>query len=233
MRLHKYEIFRISHDREIWGALAMVITFSILMAYLGRRALVGRPLEIITPLALSNPLLPMWAGVVLAPVFFGLEFHNRTLNMAVCSGYSRSRILLVKAFWYYLIAGVVLTVSAVSTMWISYGGIPPIINGFGGKLALLTLINCATVTLPMVVTVAFGDIFSSFAINAIFTYVVQKLIEKGTLSNILSYYPSGIQMDYTLWNTWPGAFTSVLICAFYIMAGLMVCIFTLKYRELK
>lgn len=233
MRLHKYEIFRISHDREIWGALAAVIVLSILMACLGRRTLVGWPIEIITPLALSNPLLSMWSGVVLAPVFFGLEFHNRTLNIAVCSGYSRSKILLVKAFWYYLIAVVVLAVSLVSTIWISYGRISYLINGFGEKLALLTLINCATLTIPMVVTFAFGDIFSSFATNAIFTYAVQKLMENGTLSNVLSYYPPSIQVDYALWNKLPGALTSALICVLYIIVGLTVCIFTLKYRELK
>jgi hypothetical protein len=233
MRLHKYEIFRISHDREIWGILAMIITFSILMACLERRTLLGRPIEIITTLALSNPLLSMWAGVVLAPMFFGMDFQNRTLNMPVYCGYSRSKILLVKAFWYYLIAGVVLALSLVCTVWIYYGGISPLIDGFAGKLAMLTLINCATLTIPMLVTFAFGDIFSSFAANAIFTYAMQKLMENGTLSNVLSYYPPSIQLDYTIWNTWPSALTSALICTLYIILGLNVCIFTLKYRELK
>ena len=231
MKLFKYEFYHLILDRAVWAVLMAIIALGLLIAYAGRHNFIGIPVEGIIPLILCNPFLTMWTGVVLAPVFFGLDFQNRTLNIAVSSGYSRIKIFITKVFLYYLYGILVLFISNVCMVWISCGNLSFI--RLGEKFVLLPLIYCATITIPMLMYFIFNDMFAATAINVIFTFTMQRLMENEIVSDIMFVYPPCLQMNILTLSTWTEIFTSILINGIYIVIGSSICIYALKTRELK
>ncbi|WP_438433202.1 hypothetical protein [Gorillibacterium sp. sgz500922] len=209
-----------------------MVAIAMLFAYLDRRHFLGLPLEVVANHTLSDPRLSMWAGILLAPAFVSLDNHNRTFSIPVCLGYSRAGILMPKALGYYLLGVAALAISVTGAVWVSYGGVA-FQEGMVEKLALLSLLNGATITVPLVVAFVIRDLFASVATTAVFTYAMQKLMEHGTPTALLRFYPPYLQMDPALWSEWAGALSAACISVGYIAAGLIVCFLLVKKRELK
>jgi hypothetical protein len=233
MRLFKYEMYRMLVDRTVWVLFIAILAFGMLMGYMGRGIYTGVPIVFITHSLLSNPLVPMWSSVVLAPVFFGLDFQYRTINTAICVGYRRWGIMLSKVIGYYLFGGGVLALSCLSAIWVRHGGFTLVSLEFWGDLFILTLLNLATLTIPMLASFIFRDVFASIATTTIFTYMMQNWMEKGSTDPLLRFYPPGLQLRFDYWSTWPGASAAVFTGIIYAAVGLLTIILIFRRRELK
>ncbi|MDR0818729.1 MAG: ABC transporter permease subunit [Oscillospiraceae bacterium] len=114
----------------------------------------------------ANEVTPFLAMIF--PAFLiGRAFTSRTINIPVYAGISRGRILVSKV----IVSYIVLAVFSFVGVWVPqlfYGhGVPGILSAGAvwTRVGLRILLDCAVMSIPVMVTFIFRDVIRSFAVN--------------------------------------------------------------------
>jgi ABC-type transport system involved in multi-copper enzyme maturation permease subunit len=216
--LLRAEFYKLSHSLPFIALCILGIGVYLLLTNPQNR--VGLSEEYIYALSAANPFPMMWIGVVAAPFLIGTEFVQRTINGAVVSGHSRTKIALVKALcWYLTVAAIVAVSLGIAVVihapsWAS-GNIGFVL----GRIALCVVISCGTASFPFLFAFIFRDLFYSMGTAAIFTYIAQHMISSsdvnGRLHSLLNFYPAYMQTHLRIWVIGgDGDVLTALLCSF-------------------
>ena len=225
IRLLKSEFTRPTYLAAV--AVFAAVGLFLMPVIVGRRALLGAPDA--AAYVVSNPLIPMWLGALLAPLVIGHTLDTRVPNAAVARGHRRSSVMLAKLICYY-VAGLVAVAFLIVAVRLRY---PPRVEA-GFSIPLYTAVVCGTVSLPAIIAFAANNIYVSFTGSLIVTYALQKLMEYAAgvacaewVDTLLRCYPA------YLMGVSEGTEALVVCSAAWIAAAVVVGCVAFLRRELR
>ena len=240
MKLIQAEWYRMLHGRYRWGiTIALVIVSYWLVHQEHMQYFSG---EQILQTLLMNPIPVMWSGVIVAAECVGSNYESRNWNGAVYLGYSRTKIVLMKAVVYYLWAALIQICSffAVVTRYQAWDRLLELdeeilVAGLG-----VHLLCCIAIwTVPFVLAYVCRNLFLGMAISGGIAFLCQTLIGDATGNKLAEWiqkgYPAGRMISYE----WCGRFEIekawelLCLCGGYLVIGLGVAVVVFRKQELK
>lgn len=176
MKLILNELYRLVHDRTV--LIASAIFAAVIGPLYATRGFHGTP-----AMLLANPMAPIWAGVILAPLMISSGYENRTTGLVLSSGQRPIAVAVVRTLVCCVFTAISAGVTQIISAVISVG-----VGSFDGEffLALLRsmLIAMGCAAIPALMAWLIRSPFACIVVCAGATYILMQASE-----DILRFHP--------------------------------------------